>query len=66
MLLLLHLRKNVKINSYAKKINAFDFNKKDNKVNRPGIHAKTKHSNHKNSKNYRKLNRGQGRWNNYL
>ena len=40
-----------------KKINAFDFNKKDNKVNRPGIHAKTKHSNHKSSKNYRKLNK---------
>ena len=44
-----------------RKISAFDFNKKDNKVNRPGIHAKTKHSNHKNSKHYRKLNRGQGR-----
>ena len=59
----LHLEKkeNVKINSYAKKISAFDFEKRNNKVNRPGIHAKTKHSNHKNSKNYRKLNRGQGR-----
>ena len=44
-----------------RKINAFDFKKSNSKVNRPGIHAKTKHSNHKSSKNYRKLNRGQGR-----
>ncbi len=27
---------------------------------RKGVHAKTKHSNHKTSKNYVKLNRGQG------
>ena len=44
-----------------RKISAFDYKKSNSKVNRPGIHAKTKHSNHKNSKNYRKLNRGQGR-----
>ena len=44
-----------------KKISAFDFEKRNSKVNRPGIHAKTKHSNHKSSNNYRKLNRGQGR-----
>ena len=37
-----------------------DFNPKD-KVNRPGIHAKTKTSVHKKSKNYKKQYRGQGR-----
>lgn len=31
------------------------------KVSRPGIHAKTKSSNMKSSKNYRKGYRGQGR-----
>jgi hypothetical protein len=31
------------------------------KVARPGVHAKTKTSKLKTSKNYRKLNRGQGR-----
>lgn len=30
-------------------------------VSRPGVHAKTKHSNHKSSKNYKKAYRGQGR-----
>lgn len=30
------------------------------KVSRPGIHAKTKYSNNKKSKLYKKLNRGQG------
>lgn len=30
-------------------------------VKRPGVHAKTKTSKLKSSKNYRKLNRGQGR-----
>lgn len=30
------------------------------KVSRPGVHSKTKSSNHKGSKNYRKKNRGQG------
>jgi len=32
-----------------------------NKVNRPGVHAKTKTSKNKNSKNYKKAYRGQGR-----
>lgn len=32
-----------------------------NKVNRPGVHAKTKMSKNKNSKNYKKSYRGQGR-----
>ena len=36
------------------------FKAKD-KVNRPGIHAKTKTSKHKKSKNYKKAYRGQGR-----
>jgi hypothetical protein len=31
-----------------------------NKITRPGVHAKTKTSNNKNSKNYVKPNRGQG------
>ena len=31
------------------------------KVNRPGVHSKTKTSNHKRSKNYRKSYRGQGK-----
>jgi hypothetical protein len=31
------------------------------KVSRPGIHAKTKTSKSKNSRNYKKGNRGQGR-----
>jgi hypothetical protein len=30
------------------------------KVSRPGVHAKTKTSNHKKSKHYKKLSRGQG------
>lgn len=44
-----------------KKISAFDLNKSDVSVSRPGVHAKTKHSNHKQSKNYKKTYRGQGR-----
>ena len=32
-----------------------------NKVSRPGVHAKTKTSSNKNSKNYKKSYRGQGR-----
>lgn len=32
-----------------------------NKVNRPGVHAKTKTSKSKRSKNYKKAYRGQGR-----
>jgi hypothetical protein len=34
--------------------------KEARKVSRPGIHAKTKTSKLKNSKNYKKINRGQG------
>lgn len=34
---------------------------KDTKVSRPGIHAKTKSSKSKKSKNYKKAYRGQGR-----
>ncbi len=30
------------------------------KVSRPGVHAKTKTSRHKDSRNYKKLSRGQG------
>lgn len=45
----------------ARKINAFAFEKKDIKVNRPGVHAKTKSSNHKSSKLYKKAYRGQGK-----
>ena len=45
----------------AKKINAFEFGKGGSKVNRPGVHAKTKFSKHKNSKNYQKAYRGQGK-----
>lgn len=44
----------------ARKINAFEY-KTTHKVNRPGVHAKTKTSNHKSSKNYKKSYRGQGR-----
>jgi hypothetical protein len=32
-----------------------------NKVNRPGVHSKTKTSKNKRSKNYKKAYRGQGR-----
>lgn len=34
---------------------------KSNKVKRKGVHAKTKTSNSKQSKNYKKLYKGQGR-----
>jgi hypothetical protein len=44
----------------AKKISAFNYNPQGN-VNRPGVHAKTKSSKHKNSKLYKKSYRGQGR-----
>ena len=33
----------------------------ERKVSRPGVHAKSKTSKHKASKNYKKLNVGQGR-----
>ena len=44
----------------AKKISAFEYTKAS-KVARPGVHAKTKTSNHKNSRSYKKKYRGQGR-----
>jgi hypothetical protein len=43
----------------AKQVN--NFAPKDSTVNRPGVHAKTKSSANKGSKNYRKKYRGQGR-----
>ena len=44
----------------AKKISAFEYTK-SSKVARPGVHAKTKTSNHKSSRSYKKKYRGQGR-----
>ena len=32
------------------------------RVSRPGVHAKSKTSKNKGSKNYKKLYRGQGKW----
>ena len=43
-----------------KKINAFDYQVTGN-VSRPGVHAKTKTSKHKQSKHYKKAYKGQGR-----
>jgi hypothetical protein len=45
----------------ARKINAFEFGKGEGSVSRPGVHSKTKSSNHKSSKHYKKTYRGQGR-----
>ncbi len=42
------------------KLNLFAYREKA-KVRRPGVHAKTKNSNNKQSKNYVKQYRGQGR-----
>jgi hypothetical protein len=42
------------------KVNNISVFKKKPKVSRPGVHAKTKHSNSKRSKLYKKLSRGQG------
>ena len=42
------------------KLNLFAYKEKT-KVHRPGVHAKTKSSNNKQSKNYVKKYRGQGR-----
>ena len=42
------------------KLNLFAYREKT-KVRRPGVHAKTKSSNNKQSKNYVKKYRGQGR-----
>lgn len=44
----------------AKKINIYQYIKKSKKK-RPGVHAKSKSSNLKSSKNYVKQYRGQGR-----
>jgi hypothetical protein len=41
------------------KVNLFAFKEKA-KVRRPGVHAKTKNSNNKQSKNYVKKYKGQG------
>lgn len=43
----------IKENTYKAKL--------DTKVSRPGVHAKTKTSRSKRSKNYKKLYRGQGK-----
>ena len=45
----------------ARKISALENAPSNNKVNRPGVHAKTKTSTNKKSKNYKKAYRGQGR-----
>ncbi len=42
------------------KLNLFAYKEKS-KVRRPGVHAKTRNSNNKQSKNYVKKYRGQGR-----
>jgi len=42
------------------KLNLFAYKEKT-KVRRPGVHAKTRNSNNKQSKNYVKKYRGQGR-----
>ena len=44
----------------AKRINIFQYRKKTKK-RRPGVHAKSKSSNVKSSKNYVKKYKGQGR-----
>ena len=43
----------------SKSTSSHSFREKS-KVSRPGVHAKTKTSNHKKSKHYKKLSRGQG------
>lgn len=43
----------------AKQLN--DWSPKGNNVSRPGVHAKTKTSKNKRSKNYKKSYKGQGR-----
>lgn len=43
----------------AKQVNSLAPN--SNKVSRPGVHAKTKTSKNKRSKNYKKAYKGQGR-----
>ena len=41
--------------------NVNNFAPEEHKVSRPGVHAKTKTSSSKSSKNYKKAYRGQGR-----
>ena len=43
-----------------KKINAYEY-QGGSSVKRPGVHSKTKTSKHKQSPNYKKAYRGQGR-----
>ena len=45
----------------AKKSQSVCLHQDRTKVNRPGVHAKTKTSNNKSSKNYRKAYKGQGK-----
>ena len=45
----------------ARKISAFEFSVNGNSNKRPGIHSKNNSSKNKNSKNYKKTYRGQGR-----
>lgn len=47
-----------KLNKMAKITTTYE---EKNKVSRPGVHAKTKTSSNKKSKNYKKAYRGQGR-----
>lgn len=42
------------------KVQTVTVKKEKSKVSRPGVHAKTKQSKNKNSKNYKKPNVGQG------
>jgi hypothetical protein len=44
----------------AKSSTTTSIKRKKKKVSRPGVHAKTKTSKTKSSKNYKKPNRGQG------
>jgi hypothetical protein len=45
----------------AGKMNAFDMGPNGGSNKRPGIHSKNNSSSNKNSKNYKKTYRGQGR-----
>jgi hypothetical protein len=45
----------------AKQTSAYTYEPRDIKVSRPNVHAKTKTSKNKTSKNYRKIYKGQGR-----
>ena len=44
----------------AKSSSTTSIKRERKKVSRPGVHSKKKTSRHKSSKNYKKLNRGQG------